>query len=213
MPVKRLSDTLTFTSWEDEPPKAKSNSKSKSGRRATKQTARSTSTSNPRPTSTIKTTSSISSPPPSYIALTSTSPPIATRIRTRHLPASSSSLPYPTQLNLNDLLDHAISILPSDAYALLLLVQHDLYEDDDDDFCVGRAYGGSRVAVVSCARYRPELDGHAGVDVSGGHCWPGSHCERFVEGYVGRCWDDMVVGWIRKGIARGEERMTAVRIR
>ncbi|TKA73802.1 hypothetical protein B0A55_05526 [Friedmanniomyces simplex] len=42
---------------------------------------------------------------------------------------------FPTQLNLNDLLDVAISILPDDAYALLMIVNHDLYEDEDDDFC------------------------------------------------------------------------------
>ncbi|TKA61938.1 hypothetical protein B0A55_10820 [Friedmanniomyces simplex] len=58
---------------------------------------------------------------------------------------------FPAQLNLNNLLDVAISILPDDAYALLMIVNHDLYEDEDDDFCCGRAYGGSRVAVVSTA--------------------------------------------------------------
>ena len=42
------------------------------------------------------------------------------------------------QLNLDDLLDTAISILPNDAYALLMLVEHDLFEDDEDDFCCGR---------------------------------------------------------------------------
>ncbi|KAK3698621.1 hypothetical protein LTR37_016849 [Vermiconidia calcicola] len=78
------------------------------------------------------------------------------------------------QLNLEDLLDTAISILPSDAYALIMLLHHDLYEDEDDDFCCGRAYGGSRVAVISTARYRPELDKKQKVDVE--HSWPGSHC-------------------------------------
>lgn len=47
---------------------------------------------------------------------------------------------FPYQLSLNDLLDTAINILPKDAYALLMLVHHDIYEDDDDDFCCGRAY-------------------------------------------------------------------------
>lgn len=88
--------------------------------------------------------------------------------------------PYCAQLNLNDILDHAISILPADAYALLLLVNHDLYEDDEDDFCVGRAYGGSRIAVVSAARYRPDLDRKAGINRAEGHWWPGSHCEEFI---------------------------------
>ena len=47
------------------------------------------------------------------------------------------------QLNLNDLLDAAIDILPDDAYALLMMVEHDMFEDEDDDFVCGRAYGGS----------------------------------------------------------------------
>ncbi|GFF83879.1 conserved hypothetical protein [Aspergillus lentulus] len=75
-------------------------------------------------------------------------------IRTRACPDKV----YPRQLNLDDLLDVAISILPKDAYALCLLVNHDLYEDADDTFVCGRAYGGSRVAVVSSARYCPTLD-------------------------------------------------------
>ncbi|GIC94686.1 uncharacterized protein Aud_002015 [Aspergillus udagawae] len=75
-------------------------------------------------------------------------------IRTRACPDKL----YPRQLNLDDLLDVAISILPKDAYALCLLVNHDLYEDADDTFVCGRAYGGSRVAVVSSARYCPSLD-------------------------------------------------------
>ncbi|KAK5728597.1 hypothetical protein LTR15_001734 [Elasticomyces elasticus] len=86
---------------------------------------------------------------------------------------------FAAQLNLNDLLDAAISILPEDAYALLMLVNHDLYEDEEDDFCCGRAYGGSRVAVVSTARYHPGLDSKQDVDRH--HAWPASHCEQYME--------------------------------
>ena len=88
---------------------------------------------------------------------------------------------YLKQLNLNDLLDAALSILPDDAYALLMLVDHDLYEDEEDDFCCGRAYGGSRVAVVSTARYRPELDKVRRNDSLGHrwHAWPNSHCKQY----------------------------------
>ncbi len=78
----------------------------------------------------------------SYIGLTTSTETIG--IRTRPSPDGS----FAGQLNLDDLLDTAISILPEDAYALLMLVDQDLYEDEDDDFCCGRAYGGSRVAVV-----------------------------------------------------------------
>ena len=44
---------------------------------------------------------------------------------------------FKVQLNLDDLLDTAISILPDDAYALLMLVDYDLYENEEDDFCCG----------------------------------------------------------------------------
>lgn len=108
-----------------------------------------------------------------FIALNT--PHESVRIRTRTCPDDM----FPTQLCLNDLLDVAISILPKDAYALLILVDHDLYEDEDDDFCCGRAYGGSRVAVVSNARYNPLLDGVQGVERE--HAWPASHCANYVK--------------------------------
>ena len=97
-------------------------------------------------------------------------------IRTRPCPNTT----FQHQLNLNDLLDAAISALPDDAYALLMILNHDLYEDEDDDFCCGRAYGGSRVAVVSTARYNPFLDDAHNVERE--HTWPASHCEAYVRG-------------------------------
>ena len=117
----------------------------------------------------------VKSPQPRYISLqTSTS---ATRIRTRVDPNGT----FPKQLCLDDILDCAIGdLLPSDAYALLLLVNHDLYEGEEDDFCCGRAYGGSRVAVVSSARYRPEMDDEWKVERE--HAWPASHCKEYAEG-------------------------------
>jgi archaemetzincin len=61
----------------------------------------------------------------------------------------------------------------------LLLVEHDIYESEDDDFCCGRAYGGSRVAVVQSARYNPLLDASEKIDRT--HMWPLSHCKSFVD--------------------------------
>ncbi|KAI0004366.1 hypothetical protein F4779DRAFT_634107 [Xylariaceae sp. FL0662B] len=89
-----------------------------------------------------------------------------TRIRAR----PSHDGVFKGQLNLEDILDAAIDMLPGDAYSIVLLVDHDMYEDEDDDFCCGRAYGGSRVAVVSTARYHPTLDDHANIDYA--HMWP-----------------------------------------
>lgn len=44
--------------------------------------------------------------------------------------------------------------------------------------CAGRAYGGSRVAVVSTVRYNPTLDDRQGVERS--HAWPASHCDAYM---------------------------------
>lgn len=144
VPIKLLpASTLTFSAWIED-------SKAKSRSKHTSQ--------NPR-----------------YIALNT--PTESIRIRTRLAPSSSTdSGPgplFPDQLNLDDLLDAALSILPSDAYAILCLVAHDIYESEDDDFACGRAYGASRIAVVSMARYDPGLDGAQGLNEI--RPWPASH--------------------------------------
>lgn len=99
-----------------------------------------------------------------------------TRIRVR----PSRDGIFKAQLNLNDILDAAIEMLPDDAYSILLLVDHDIHEDEEDDFCCGRAYGGSRIAVVQTARYHPILDDKEKIDHE--HMWPASHCKDFVNG-------------------------------
>jgi archaemetzincin len=111
---------------------------------------------------------------PKYIALQHGEE--ATRIRTRAAPDGV----FKAQLNLDDILDAAIRMLPQDAYALVLLVDHDIYENEDDDFCCGRAYGGSRVAVVQSARYNPKLDVSNAIDLT--HTWPTSHCKDYIDG-------------------------------
>jgi archaemetzincin len=115
---------------------------------------------------------------PLYIGLRTADELIGIRYR------ATPSGHYSHQLNLDDLLDAAISILPDDAYALLMLADHDLYEDDDDEFVCGRAYGGSRVAVVSRARYNPLLDEEQGVPRE--HAWPASHCEKYMAECCGK---------------------------
>ncbi|KAL9130628.1 MAG: hypothetical protein Q9217_001242 [Psora testacea] len=118
----------------------------------------------------------ISNKPSSIALATSTE---ATRIRARPCPDGA----FPYQLNLNDILDVVISILPTDAYCLLLLIEQDMYEEDDDDYCCGRAYGGSRCAVVTMARYNPALqDQHTRPD-DRRHTWPASHCEAYINAY------------------------------
>lgn len=112
---------------------------------------------------------------PDYIGLAT--PAEVIRIRTRQ----SLSPAFRRQVNLDDLLDAAITVLPDDAYALLLLVEYDLFEDEDDEFTCGRAYGGSRVAVVSSARYHPGLDHAHGVERE--HAWPASHCKEYLDSF------------------------------
>jgi archaemetzincin len=115
----------------------------------------------------------VSAEPPQYVGLTALKDCV--RIRTR---ASVDKL-YPRQLNLDDLLDTAIGMLPEDAFALLMIVNHDLFEDDEDTFVCGRAYVGSRVAVVSTARYNPILDSIQSVEQD--HAWPASHCKTYMD--------------------------------
>lgn len=126
--------------------------------------------------STSRTTSRAATAPTPAIALTTPSNE-AVRIRTR--PSLDGA--YAAQLNLDDLLDASMAMVPGDAFALLLLVGQDLYQSADDEFVCGLAYGGSRVCVVSMARYCPVLD--RGMGVERVHAWPASHCG----GYVGGC--------------------------
>lgn len=136
--------------------------------------------------------------PSSFISLRCGSS--CTRIRTRPCPDGT----FPQQLNLNDILDAAIAALPDDAYALLFLVDHDLYEDEDDDFCCGRAYGGSRVAVVSSARYNPALLLQDGIDLD--HTWPASHCQSHV---AKQCGSKPAPPWGKKRRLDQDERKLA----
>ncbi|CAG9990252.1 unnamed protein product [Clonostachys byssicola] len=103
----------------------------------------------------------------------------ATRVRFRPAPDGATA----GQLNLNDMLDALHASIPTDAFAIILVTDHDLYEDEEDDFCAGRAYGGSRICIVSMFRYNPVLDSHAGTSYA--HSWPASHCRD----YVDECWE------------------------
>lgn len=162
LPVRLLPPSgLKFAAWDEDPAPEPASKRAAKGTGTTKGKGRAKAEpyTKPTPKSTI----------PPFVALHTTTEAVG--IRTRPLPATA---PFPAQLNLDDLLDAAIAILPDDAYALLLLVDQDLFEGDDDEFVCGRAYGGSRVAVVSRARYAPSLDTAQGV--ARAHAWPASHC-------------------------------------
>ena len=110
-----------------------------------------------------------------YVALEC--PSLDTSIGIRHRVNPTNT--FLRQLNLSDLLDAATDLLPTDAYCLVMLTPFDIYEDDQDDFCCGRACGGSRIAVVSTARYTPILDSAQGVDAA--MAWPLSHSRQTIE--------------------------------
>ena len=93
-------------------------------------------------------------------------------IRCRQSPDGVSSM----QINLDGVLNALSEKIPEDAYAVIMILDQDIWEGDDDIFASGRAYGGSRIAVVSRFRDHPSL-----MDESEVHTWPLSHCIQFVE--------------------------------
>jgi archaemetzincin len=88
------------------------------------------------------------------------------------------------QLNLNDILDLVLEIVPADAYAVTLMLDHDIYEEEEDGYCGGRAFGSSRISCLSSFRYHPCLDDYCGIDYE--HMWPASHCRKYVDRVAGK---------------------------
>jgi archaemetzincin len=84
-------------------------------------------------------------------------------IKTRKAPEGSHQ-----QLSLNDLGDVLLWKLPADAWCVIGLTMEDMFESKDDVFCMGRAWGQSRIGVVSFLRYDPDCKFGAGKDDSVG---------------------------------------------
>ena len=63
---------------------------------------------------------------------------------------------FPSALHCHDLLDALLEELPKDAFTIIGFTAHDIHEDGVP--VGGRAFGGSRIAVVSLARYHPAFD-------------------------------------------------------
>ncbi|KAJ3313107.1 hypothetical protein HDV04_002424 [Boothiomyces sp. JEL0838] len=80
---------------------------------------------------------------------------------------------FKRQMNLNDLIDAVITVMPNDAFCTVMVVPWDLYENSNDLFTMGRAYGGSRAAVISLGRYSPLFDPHNSHNRE--TLWPLSH--------------------------------------
>ncbi|KAF4988423.1 hypothetical protein FDECE_15064 [Fusarium decemcellulare] len=112
---------------------------------------------------------------PAYVGLETPGVPELIRVRCRPSLDGVARM----QMSLNDMLDALIGRIPEDAYAIVMLNDFDQYEDEYDTDCSGRAYGGSRIAIVSSFRYNPSLDKHHEVDPN--HMWPASHCKAYVD--------------------------------
>jgi predicted Zn-dependent protease len=88
------------------------------------------------------------------------------KVRVRAAPDGDT----PRQLHCWDLLDALLEDLPADAFAIVGVTLEDIYEQDEDDAdgatVCGRAFGGSRICVLSLARYAPRF-------VDAAPEWPG----------------------------------------
>ncbi|KAH7248680.1 uncharacterized protein BKA55DRAFT_594573 [Fusarium redolens] len=83
------------------------------------------------------------------------------------------------QMNVCDLRDALMGCMPPAAHSIVMVVDHDIYEDGEGDYLTGRSWGSGRVAIVSSFRYNPSLDDSAGIDPL--HRWPASHCKTYVD--------------------------------
>lgn len=102
-------------------------------------------------------------PPASHLAVRTPTTLVRTRVRSPSLDGL-----FARQLHVSDILDACVDTLPADGFSILCVSNEDIFDQDDDDeednlFTCGRAYGGSRIACVSAARYRPTLDVTSGV--------------------------------------------------
>ncbi|RSL47896.1 hypothetical protein CEP53_009757 [Fusarium sp. AF-6] len=91
------------------------------------------------------------------------------------------------QIHAPDLLDAVLNRMPPKAHATVLPVDFDLYylgDDENNDFTITKAYGASRIVVVSTFRLHPGLDKIQEIDRE--HMWPASHCKDYADGLIDR---------------------------
>ncbi|UPK96143.1 hypothetical protein LCI18_007078 [Fusarium solani-melongenae] len=89
------------------------------------------------------------------------------------------------QVHAPDLLDAVLNRMPPKAHATVLLVDFDLYDLGDDgnnNFTVTKAYGASRIVLVSTFRLHPALDEIQDIDRE--HTWPASHCKAYADDLI-----------------------------
>ncbi|KAF5976124.1 hypothetical protein FBULB1_7112 [Fusarium bulbicola] len=83
------------------------------------------------------------------------------------------------QLNVSDLRTALVRFKVPPAHSVVLVVNHDLYDEDEGAYLTDRFWAADGIAIVSTFRYNPSLDGLAGVDRL--HRWPSSHCKAYLD--------------------------------
>ncbi|KAK2616595.1 hypothetical protein QQS21_000418 [Conoideocrella luteorostrata] len=151
MPIKLLSKTFTWRAWEYNTPSP--------SRRKPKYDG------SPLPKSAPERLVGLGTPSGAMVG-----------VRCRRSPDGVARM----QVNLDDVLDALLENVPRDAYAVMMLLDMDMYEGDDDIFTGGRAYGGSRIAVTSSFRDQPSCS------VDDGHRWPAAHCASYIDAACGQ---------------------------
>ncbi|KAF5624912.1 hypothetical protein F52700_9287 [Fusarium sp. NRRL 52700] len=114
-------------------------------------------------------------PQASVVGLTFRDDGEAFEIRHRPSPDGLSKM----QLNASDLRTALVRIKGTSAHSMVLVINHDLYEEEEGSYITERAWVTDGVAVISTFRYNPVFDGLAGIDRL--HRWPASHCKAYVD--------------------------------
>ncbi|CZR37343.1 uncharacterized protein FPRO_02397 [Fusarium proliferatum ET1] len=83
------------------------------------------------------------------------------------------------QLNVSDLRTALAEIKAEPAHSVVMVLNHDLYEDEEGSYITERVWVEDGVAIVSTFRRNPCFDRMAGVNRL--HRWPASHCQAYVD--------------------------------
>ncbi|KAG5749313.1 hypothetical protein H9Q69_013350 [Fusarium xylarioides] len=83
------------------------------------------------------------------------------------------------QLNVSDLKTALLQNKAQAAHSVVMVVNHDLYEDEEEEYITERVWVADGVAIISAFRHNPSFDGLA--DIDGVHRWPASHCQAYVD--------------------------------
>ncbi|CCT63748.1 uncharacterized protein FFB20_15144 [Fusarium fujikuroi] len=83
------------------------------------------------------------------------------------------------QLNVSDLRTALAEIKAEPAHSVVMVLNHDLYEEEEGSYITERVWVEDGVAIVSTFRRNPCFDRMTGIDRL--HRWPASHCQSYVD--------------------------------